>query len=129
MSEEFLSTNWRCLTIYNKRLFIRIILDKIRLLLPSSTSSCSSPACTSKMTNDSTLITSFSERWTMLLTRTRIFFFFFFFLGWSPRHQKQAAVKVSELRFSGVVFFVKFTCSCWVPQAFFINWFANVVAS
>ena len=50
-------------------------------------------------------------------------------LGWSPQHQKQAAVKVSELQFSGVVFFVKFTCSCWMPRAFFINWFANVVAS
>ena len=50
-------------------------------------------------------------------------------LGQSPRHQKQAAVKVSELRFSGVVFFVKFTCSYWMPQAFFINWFANAVAS
>ena len=50
-------------------------------------------------------------------------------LGWSPRHQKQAAVKVSGLRLSGVVFFVKFICSCWMPRAFFIlNWFANVVA-
>ena len=55
----------------------------------------------------------------MLLTRT----------GMPPRHQTQAAVKALELRFSGFVFFVKFTCSCWVIQAFFINWFTNVVAS
>ena len=50
-------------------------------------------------------------------------------LGWSPRHQTQGAVKASELRFLGFVFSVKFTCSCWMPRAFFINWFTNVVAS
>ena len=45
MSKEFLYINWRCRTIYNKRLLSRIITDKIRLLLPSSPSSCSSSAC------------------------------------------------------------------------------------
>ena len=45
------------------------------------------------------------------------------------RDTRNMPFKVLGLRFSGVVFFVKFTSSCWMPRAFFINWFANVVAS
>ena len=107
MSKEFLYTNWRCRTIYNKRLLSRIITDKIRLLLPSSPSSCSSSACAnnSYYTVFQTLDNVVDEDW--------------------DGHRNIR----NKLRFSGVVCFVKFTCSCWMPRAFFINWFANVVAS
>ena len=59
-----------CFAFCYKRLLICIIINEIWLLLVACLLSCSSFTCTSEVTNDSTLITSLTERRAMMLTRT-----------------------------------------------------------